>query len=186
MRTLAVVNMKGGVGKTTTAVHLAAGFARRGLRTLLVDADPQGNVAHALGLAPGVTLRELMLGEAPLEAVIHAAVRPRLDVIASTTAAFGLEPHLAGQVQRETVLTRRLRALAGYDAVVFDTSPAMSLLTLNVLVCAAEVVVPVGMDSLALVGARQTLTGLAEIRELWPERGLRLAAVLPTAVKPAT
>jgi chromosome partitioning protein len=186
MQQIAIVNMKGGVGKTTTAIHVAAGLAREGSRVLLVDADPQGNVGHALGVHKERTIRELMLGEASLDDVIIRGVRDRLDVISSTPAAFALETQLAGAPQRETILSRRLKGLTGYDAVVIDTSPAMSLLTYNVLLYAAELVIPVGMDGMAILGARQTLAGVREIRELWPDRRLDLLAILPTSVNLTT
>jgi chromosome partitioning protein len=182
MRKLAVVNMKGGVGKTTAAVHIAAGLAARGQRVLLVDADPQGNVGHTLHLQPIHTFEELMTGDAPLDDVLVRGVRPGLDVVVSTPAAFSLERRLAGETQRETILARRMRDERRYDAVVIDTSPAMNLLTYNALLFAEEIVIPVGMDLMAVIGARQTFNGVLQVRELWPERRLELLAVLPMFV----
>lgn len=186
MRKLAVVNMKGGVGKTTTAVHVAAGLARAGRRVLLVDADPQGNVGHVFGVTGDQTIRELMLGEAPVEACIVRDVRPNLDLVTASPSAFALDARLAAEMQRETILTRRMRALSGYDAVIVDSSPSMTLLTYNALLFADEIVLPVSMDSLAITGARQTLDGIAEIRSLWPERAMTLRAVVPTALSAQT
>jgi chromosome partitioning protein len=183
MRTIAVVNMKGGVGKTTTAVHIATGLVARGNRVLLIDADPQGNVGHMLGISAAHTIRELMLGTVPSgDAIVQTDDRPGLGVITATPAAFALESQLAATVQRETLLHRRLKDVTGFDVMVIDSSPAMSLLTYNALLCATELVMPVGMDTMALAGARQTLDGVNEIRSLWPERNLKLAAVVPTAV----
>ncbi len=183
---VSLLNQKGGVGKTTLAVHVAAALNQRGHKVLLVDADPQGNVAHALGMRSGRTIRELMLGDALLAEVIVRDVRERLDVIPSTPSAFGLDAQLAAAPQRETILARRLKGLDGYDAVVIDCSPAMSLLTYNALLFASEVIVPIGMDGMAILGARQTLAGVREIRDLWPDRRLDLLAVLPTSVNATT
>jgi chromosome partitioning protein len=187
MRKLAVVNMKGGVGKTTTAIHIAAGLALRGQRVLLVDADPQGNVGHTLHLQAQHTFEEMMTGDASVDAVVVRGVRRGLDVVVSTPAAFSLERRLAGETQRETILARRLREekpgnAQSWDTIVIDTSPAMNLLTYNALLFAEELIIPVGMDLMAVIGARQTFNGVRQVRDLWPERRLELLAVVPTFV----
>jgi chromosome partitioning protein len=187
MTSVAIVNMKGGVGKTTTALHVAAGFARDGQRVLLVDVDAQGTIARIFSLSPRRTLTDIVLGAADAASSIVAGVRPNLDVIVSTPAAFTLDVQLAGAMQRETVLRRALEPiLEHYDLVVLDTSPAMSLMTVNALLCASCLIVPVSMEPMAIVGARQTLDGVDKIRALWPDRELRLVAVVPTGVSATT
>jgi chromosome partitioning protein len=178
--------MKGGVGKTTTAIHLAAGLAARGRRVLLIDADPQGNVGYILNLRAPIGLREVMLGTDTLAAAAVRAVRPNLDVLLATPAAFMLEEELAGVAQRRTLLSQRVRQSFDGDVIVVDTSPAMGLLTYNALMLATELVMPITMDTLALAGARRTLDGIREMRAMWPDRPLPLSAAVPIAVNAQT
>jgi len=185
MRKISVRKLKGGVGQKTTAIHLAAGLAARGVHSLLVDADPQGTVGQFLRLRPTHSLSDLLTG-VDAASVIVSSGRPHLDVVVSTPAAFTLDTQLAGVMQRETVLRRALAGASSYDAVVVDTSPAMGLLTYNALLFATELVVPVSMEPMALTGARQTLDGVEQIRSLWPDHPLILRLVVPIGVNPAT
>jgi cellulose biosynthesis protein BcsQ len=91
-----------------------------------------------------------------------------------------LDRRLGGEKQRETILARCLPDQSQYDAIVIDTSPAMNPLTCNALLFAEELVIPVGMDLMAVIGARQTFNGILQVRELWPQRRFELLAVLPT------
>lgn len=161
---IGIVNMKGGVAKTCTSVNLAMGLADRGKKVLLVDMDPQGNIAHSLKIkATQNTIYDLLANDIVIEQVIRSGVRPNLDVIPSNNVAFGLENRLADETLREKILTRRLRSVEDYDFVVVDTSPAMNLLTVNTLLYVDTVVLVVSMDQMAIIGAVQSLTGLRRI-----------------------
>lgn len=184
MRAICVANMKGGFGKTATAVHLAVGLARGQKRVLFVDADPQANATFIFNASARKTIRQLMSGEATAADCL-TETSSGVDLVASEPAAFTLEAQLSGTVQRETLLARRLAPLTGYDVVVIDTSPAMGLLTYNALLAASEVILPVTMDPLGVVGIRETLHGIREIRQLWPDHPLPLTAVVPTNVIPS-
>ena len=134
MKRIAVANMKGGVGKTVTSVNLSIGLANRGHRVLLVDMDPQGNVAHSLRIrATQNTIYDLMANDLAIDEVVRKEVRANLDVIPSNNVAFGLENRLAAETLREKILSRRMKSVQNYDFVVIDTSPAMNLLTVNTL-----------------------------------------------------
>ena len=183
---IAIVNMKGGVGKTTSSVNLAIGLANRGRRVLLVDMDPQGNVAHSLKIkAHQNTIYDLMADDMVIDQVIRPNVRPNLDVIPSSNVAFGLENRLAGETLREKIFTRRMRHVQDYDLVVVDTSPAMSLLTVNTLLYVDVVVLTVSMDQMAIIGAVQSLAGLKRVLSAFesPEKKI---LVLPTMVNAST
>ena len=183
---IAIVNMKGGVGKTTTSVNLAIGMANEGLKVLLVDMDPQGNVAHSLKIrAHQNTIYDLLADDMVVDQVIRTGVREHLDVIPSSNVAFGLENRLAGETLREKIFSRRMKTVTGYDYVIVDTSPAMSLLTVNTLLYVDVVVLVVSMDQMAIIGAVQSLAGLKRILSAF-ESPAKEIMVLPTLYNAAT
>jgi chromosome partitioning protein len=182
-RRLAILNHKGGTGKTTTAVNLAAGVAERGLRVLLVDTDAQGNVGVSLGISGERNLYHVLVhAEDPAEAAVP--VRKHLDVITSDPSLAAAEIWLARQDGdvRSRVLTRRLNLMQvsrRYDYVVLDCGPSLNLLNQNALSYADEVIIPVTCDYLALVGVKQVLRTIREVERLL-HHAVRVSAVLPT------
>lgn len=164
MPVVGVVNQKGGVGKTTTAVNLAAALAQSGQRTLLMDADPQGNATTGLGVdkakLPG-TLYDVFValtgdpetaGE-PLREVITRTPWDNLDLVAATLDLAGAEPVLLNAVGKEMVLRDALeRVRADYDWVIIDAPPSLGILTINILAACDRVIVPLQSEFYALEG----------------------------------
>ncbi len=176
---IAVFNHKGGTGKTTSAVTLAAGLARAGKRTLLVDTDSQGNVAVSLGLKPTRSLYHVLVMGLRLQDAIVSA-RDNLDVLAANETLAAAELYLAGRQNRDRVLSTRLaEAKANYDYVVVDCSPSLSLLNQNALVFADGVLCPVACDYLSLVGVRQVVKTFKNVNRLL-SHPVQIWGVLPT------
>lgn len=178
-RRIAVFNHKGGTGKTTTSVNLAAGLAERGMKVLLVDADGQGNVGASLGIQGDKTLYHVLVtGLSAREAAVP--VRRNLDVLTSNELLAAAELYLAERQNRHRVMRERLGSrVDGYDVIVLDCAPALSLMNQNALVYADSVLIPVSCDYLSLVGVRQVLRTLKSVRELL-KHPVRLLGVLPT------
>lgn len=178
-RRIAVFNHKGGTGKTTTAVNLAAGLAERGMRVLLVDVDGQGNVGASLGIRGEQTLYHVLVSGVRADQAA-VPVRQNLDVLTSNELLAAAELYLAQRQSRHRIMRERLGDRAqGYDAVILDCAPALSLMNQNALVYADSVVVPVSCDYLSLVGVRQVLRTLKNVRTLLKHR-VQLLGVLPT------
>jgi chromosome partitioning protein len=160
MRSLAIINQKGGVGKTTTAVNLSAALAERGLKVCLIDLDPQAHATLHLGVVPGdddPTVYDVLLREADLGDVLQE-VRPNLTVVPSHIDLAAAEVELAGEVGRETRLRDRLR-VAGLnpDFLLIDCPPSLGVLTLNALCAVREVLLPLQPHFLALHGLSKLL-----------------------------
>jgi len=162
MRTIAVMNQKGGVGKTTTSVNLAAGLARNGRRVCLVDLDPQGHGSLHLGVeARGdiPTMYDVFSGEQTL-AEVRRLVAPNLWVVPSDLDLAAVELELANVAGRETLLGEALSALANaedYDYVIMDCPPSLGVLTVNALTAAKEVFIPLQPHFFALQGLSRLL-----------------------------
>lgn len=178
-RHLAVFNHKGGTGKTTTAVTVAAGLAAKGKKVLLVDTDAQGNVGVSLGASAERSLYHvLVMGLRVADAV--KTVRPNLDLLPSNETLAAAELYLAGRQNRDRVLHDRLAAAAAaYDYVVIDCSPSLSLMNQNALVFADSVLVPVACDYLSLVGVRQVIKTVKNVNALL-HHPVQIWGVLPT------
>lgn len=168
-RVVAIVNQKGGVGKTTTAVNLGASLALLGKRVLLVDLDPQGNTTTGLGIdkreVEGRDVYAVLLDRVPLDEIVRATDVDGLAIAPSTLGLAGAEIELVGALQRELRLRGSLVGVAaGYDFVLIDCPPSLGLLTVNALAAAHEIIIPVQAEYYALEGLSQLTTILAKVR----------------------
>ena len=168
MATLCIANQKGGVGKTTTAVTLAAGLARRGRRVLLVDLDIQGSASATLGvtLEDGETsVADVLVSDRALADVVRPTATPGLFVAPAGEALATVDMHLASAMAREFVLERALRVVRPrFDDIVIDTAPYLGLLTINALAASDYVLVPVSCEYLPILGLKLFTETLGKIR----------------------
>ncbi|MEZ4301980.1 MAG: AAA family ATPase, partial [Polyangiaceae bacterium] len=178
-----MANQKGGVGKTTTSVNLAASLATSERRTLLIDCDPQGNASSGVGIAPRTaetTLYDVMIGSVPLSKAILPTSVPRLDVVPSTQDLVAAEIELIDRDGRALVLREALKGQAeDYACVVLDCPPSLGILTLNALSAADRVVVPLQCEYYALEGLTHLMATIDRVKSAY-NPGLSVEGIVLT------
>jgi chromosome partitioning protein len=169
VRITACTNQKGGVGKTTTVINLAAFLALSGTRTLVIDLDPQGNATSGLGVDRRTVERssyDLLVDRAPLVELVMGTPVKGLDLLPSSPSLSGAEVELVGLAGRERRLTASLAELNGrYDRVLIDCPPSLGLLTVNALTAADGVLIPIQTEYYALEGLSQLVNTIRRVRE---------------------
>ena len=183
---ISVANQKGGVGKTTTAINLAAGLVECGARVLLIDLDPQGNASTGLGIAPSQRIRttyDLLVGDIPIAETVVETATPGLYVSPANADLSSADMELVANEKRSFLLHDALRGSDivpyDFDFILIDCPPSLSLLTVNALVASHSVLVPLQTEFFALEGLSQLMLTLREIRQT-ANRDLRIKGVVLT------
>lgn len=168
MKILAITNQKGGVGKTTTCVNLAASFANQGRRVLLIDLDPQGNASTGSGIDKThlkLSIYHVLIGEKTLQEVIVKSEKGGFDIAPSNRELAGAEVELVNELARETRLKAAIAKLGdSYDVVLLDCPPALNLVTVNALTAANAVMIPMQCEYYALEGLSDLVNTIKKVR----------------------
>jgi chromosome partitioning protein len=181
--TLAIINQKGGVGKSTSAVNLAAALGEKGKRTLVVDLDPQGNTTSGFGVEKIVDMKSIydgLMNDVPADELILSTDEKGVDIIPATIDLAGAEPELAVVISRENRLNDVLATVQGvYDFILIDCPPSLGLLTINALAAADELIIPIQCEFYALEGLSKLLDTMKLVK-MRLNKGLEIQGVLLT------
>jgi len=176
MRIITVINQKGGTGKTTITMNLGVALALMGKKILLIDFDPQANLTYSFGIRnPKNTIVEVLQGKQTIQTIL--VKKEGLDIAPSSSLLADLEVSIINKIGREQLLQDRLKGLKEYDYVFIDSPPSLSILTINALTTAGEVLIPLQMEILSLQGLTQLLKTIDEVKNILNKK-LRITGIV--------
>lgn len=179
MKIIAIINQKGGTGKTTVTANLGASLASMGKKILLIDLDPQANLSYSFGInaSNGDSIADVLQGKKTLQTIL--VEREGIAIAPSSTLLADIEVSLVNKIGREQILKDRLKGLKGYDYVFIDCPPSLSVLTVNALNASHEVLIPAQMEVLSMQGLSQLFDTINQVKQVL-NHGLRIKGIIPS------
>jgi chromosome partitioning protein len=178
MKIISVINQKGGVGKTTLTANLGTALATLGKKVLLLDLDPQANLSYSFGIkTDGGNMADVLQGKKTLSAILTQA--EGVNIAPSSLLLADMEVSLVNKIGRERMLKERLGDVKGFDYVLIDCPPSLSVLTVNALNASHEVLIPLQMEVLSMQGLTQLLDTIHEVKQVL-NKGLKVRGIVPS------